>query len=197
MNEQLRTELLQMQANDRNTRRELIDAGTLYGAHLPKDWYHPRMAAIHRNNSTRMQAIIVECGWPGRSLVDDDGNEAAWQIVQHAILNPTLQQNALPLLEQAVQTGEAAAWQWAMLTDRVLMEAGQPQIYGSIHVGSEDGTLVPWPITDPDQVNVRRQAVGLPPLEEQTDTLKQRVATEQSVQQSAQAKQSADTGEQV
>lgn len=195
MNDQLRAELLQMQADDRNMRCELIDAGELYGPHLPRDWYHPRMAAVHRRNIARMHEIIAEHGWPGRTCVGDDGSEAAWQIVQHAILDPVLQQKALPLLEHAGQIGEAPAWHWAMLMDRVLMEAGQPQRYGSIHVGGEDGTLVPWTIADPDHVNDRRQAVGLPALEDHTATLKQRVATEQAVQQSAQEQNNMDRTE--
>jgi hypothetical protein len=180
-----------MQALDQTTRRELIEAGELYGPHLPKDWYHPRMAAVHRQNSARMREIVEQHGWPGRALIGDDGCEAAWQIVQHAIVDPELQQRAVALIEAAVATGEAPAWQWAMLTDRVLMEAGQPQRYGSILVGGVDGALVPWPIADADTVNVRRQAAGLPPLNEHTQTLQARVNLEAAVQQAATSAESA------
>ncbi len=76
-------------------------------------------------------------------MVADDGAEAAWQIVQHAILDPDLQRRAVGLLDEAVKAGEAPAWQWAMLTDRVLIDASQPQIYGSIFVGGADGGLIP------------------------------------------------------
>ncbi|HEX6292454.1 MAG TPA: DUF6624 domain-containing protein [Herpetosiphonaceae bacterium] len=188
MNEQLRAELLQMQAEDLATRRELIEAGELYGPHLPKDWYHPRMAAVHRKNNARMSEILEQYGWPGEGLVGAEGGQAAWRIVQHAILDHDLQQRALPLLEAAVKAGEAPAQQWAMLTDRVLMESGQPQIYGSIFVGDEHGGIVPWTLADPDTVDARRASVGLAPLSDHADSLRRRVGVEQAVQQTAQAK---------
>lgn len=150
MNAELRDELLGMHDHDLRVRRELIERGELYGPHLPRDWYHPRMAEVHRANNARMNAILDEHGWPGHSLAGENGAEAAWLIVQHAILDPELQPRALALLEQAVKDGEAPARHHAMLTDRVLMEAGEPQIYGSIHVGNPDGGLMPWPIRDPE-----------------------------------------------
>ena len=52
----LRAELLRLHADDRTARRELIEAGQLYGPHLPNDWYHPRMAEVHRRNSARLRA---------------------------------------------------------------------------------------------------------------------------------------------
>ena len=173
MNEELRADLLAMQAADIAMRRELIDSGELYA---PNAGYHPRMAEVHRHNNARMRQIIVQYGWPGQSLVGADGSEAAWKVVQHATLDPELQQQALVLLQVAVDKGEASAWQMAMLTDRVLMTQGEPQIYGSQYVGGEHGQIVPWQITDPDNVDARRLAVGLPPMTENTRRAQEEVA---------------------
>lgn len=74
-------------------------------------------------------------------MVRNDGCEAAWKVAQHAIPDPQLQQRCAALLEASVEANEALAWQFAMLTDRVLMEKGEPQIYGSIHVGNDVGEL--------------------------------------------------------
>lgn len=185
LNYELRAELLRLQEDDLTLRRELIDAGELYGPHLPKDFYHPKMAELHRRNNARLSEIIKRFGWPGNSMVGEDGGEAAWKVAQHAILNPQLQQRCVALLEASVQAGEAPAWQCAMLTDRVLMERGEPQIYGSIHVGNEAGELVPWPIADPDNVDAKRKEVGLPPLNQNTQRLQKQVHVEQSVQYQA------------
>ena len=87
----LRAELLAMQEADLVTRRRLIDAGELYGPHLPKDFYHPDMAAVHHKNNARLWEIVRQYGWPGRALVGEDGCEAAWKIAQHAVLDPALQ----------------------------------------------------------------------------------------------------------
>lgn len=163
MNELLRAELLRLKAEDAGLRRELVEAGQLYGPRLPQDWYNPRMAELHRRNTARLRELVVEHGWPGRALAGEDGAEAAWFIAQHAVLDLDFQRQALELLTAAVARGEAPAWQMAMLTDRVRMGSGQPQVYGSIHVGDEDGNLVPYTLEDPEGVEARRAEVGLPP----------------------------------
>jgi hypothetical protein len=185
LNPDLRAELLRLQADDRTVRRELIEAGQLYGPHLPKDWYHPRMAEVHRRNNARLREILAEYGWPGRSLAGDDGAEAAWFIAQHAVLDVDLQRHALTLLTAAAAAGEAQPAHMAMLTDRVCMAEGRPQVYGCVHVGNAQGELVPYPIADPEQVEARRAAVGLPPLAQKTDELKARVVLENEVQRAA------------
>ncbi len=185
MDQALRAELLKMQADDLTTRRRLVEAGQLYGPHLPRDFYHPDMAAVHRRNNARMHEIVGQYGWPGRSLVGEEGAEAAWQIVQHATLDPELRERCLPLLEAAYQAGEAAGRQVAMLTDSLHMQKGEPQIYGSIFVGSEGGGLVPWTIADAEHVDERRAAMGLPPLAEHSAQLQKRVDVENKVQKKA------------
>ena len=73
----------------------------------------------------------------------------------------------MPLLEAAVASGEAWPSDLAMLTDRVLMENGKPQRYGSqLYENEETGKTEFYPIEDPTNVNARRAAVGLGPIEE-------------------------------
>jgi hypothetical protein len=185
IDETLRDELLRLAAADLDLRRELIEAGELYGPHLPKDWYNPRMRALHEQNNARLGEILTAHGWPGRTLVGDQAAEAAWLIAQHAVLDLPLQRRALALLSAAVDRGDAPAWQMAMLTDRVRMGAGEPQVYGSIHVGDESGSLVPYLTEDPENVEARRKAVGLPPLVEKTAELKARMAEEENARRGA------------
>ena len=101
------------------------------------------------------------------------------------MLDLAFQRQALALLTRAVARGDAPAWQLAMLTDRVRMGSGEPQVYGSIHVGDESGNWVPYQTEDPDGLEERRAQVGLPPLKEKTQELKARVDVEKDVQQRA------------
>ena len=39
--------------------------------------------------------IIEEFGWPLQSVVGKDGSEAAWLIVQHAVLEPEFQEECI------------------------------------------------------------------------------------------------------
>jgi hypothetical protein len=160
VNHSLRHELLQMRAADERVRAELAEDGSLF------DGYHPRMAEAHRRNAERLAAILDEYGWAGKTLVGEDGVEAAWLIAQHAIGSPALQRRCLPLLEEAARQGEAPAWQFAYLTDRVRVLEGRPQVYGLMFDWDEAGEMSPCEIEDPQKVDERRRSVGLPSLAE-------------------------------
>jgi hypothetical protein len=160
-NQQLRQELLRMIEEDHSIRDELAADRSLY------DGYHPRMEAVHHKNATRLFAIIEQYGWPGRSIVGEDGAEAAWRIVQHSIGNPDRQRHALKLLKEAAAKTETPLWQVAILEDRIRMLEGRPQKYGTRFDWDENGEMSPYPaIADPEQVDERRRAVGLGPLAE-------------------------------
>ncbi|HXG68543.1 MAG TPA: DUF6624 domain-containing protein [Blastocatellia bacterium] len=168
--EGLRKELLEMAAEDRRVREELAADGSLF------EGYHPRMEAVHRRNAARLVAIMEEYGWPGCSLVGEDGEEAAWLIAQHAIGDPPLQRRGLELIRQAAAQGETPAWQAAMLEDRIRMFEGKPQLYGTQYDWDENGLMSPCPIEDAERVDERRLAVGLGPLEENTRRVREGVA---------------------
>lgn len=113
-----------------------------------------------------------EC-WPGRSLVGDDGAEAAWLVAQYAVFDPGLQRRCLDLLELAVATDEAPAAQYACLYDRVRMADGRDQLYGSQFVFDDHGEIAPWPIEAAEHVDERRARMGLVPMAEHTAAMRE------------------------
>ena len=64
----------------------------------------------------------------------------------------------------AVSAGEADPSMLAMLRDRILVNEGRPQIYGTQIAGVADGEPVPWPVADPEGMDERRAEVGLAPF---------------------------------
>lgn len=162
MNEKLRKELLSMREKDISTRQRLADSGE-----LEHDHYHPEMKKVHEANNSRIKEIINENGWPLESMVGEDGAEAAWLIVQHAILEPEFQKNCVSFIEKAVEKGEANSWHLAYLQDRVLIQEGRPQIFGTQHVVNK-GKMEPLPIEDIKKANLKRAELGLWSLEEHT-----------------------------
>lgn len=170
VNETLRDELCAMAEEDLRVRAELEREGVLFGG------YHPRMEAVHRRNADRLLAILSEVGWPGRSTVGEAGARAAWLVLQHSIGTPPLMRQGLALVRQSVETGDATAAEAAMLEDRVRILSGLPQIYGTQFDWDEHGVMNPAPIEDPDTVDVRRAAVGLPPLADRLREIRDEVA---------------------
>jgi hypothetical protein len=159
-----------MAQEDRALRDDLAAQGLLF------DGYHPRMEEVHRRNAARLSALLDRHGWPGKALVGEDGAEAAWLVLQHAISEPALQRRGLVLLRQAALAGEVGAWQVAYLEDRIRFFEGRPQVHGTQYDWDEHGQLSPHPIEDVDRVDERRRAVGLGPLQENTRRMREDAA---------------------
>lgn len=152
LNESLREELLAMKAEDQRVRKL---AGPTMSNQQREEW-----AQVDARNQARMEAIIAEYDWPGKSLVGADGASAAWLLVQH--FSPAFQEKCLPLLERAMKAGEATGRNYAYLLDRVRMHQGKPQVYGT-QFRTRDNLTAAHPIEDTEHLDERRRAVGLGP----------------------------------
>jgi len=155
----LRSGLLAMRAEDLAVREKLFQTGQLSAG------YHPEMEAVHQRNAARMREILAQFGWPTRTLVGVDGEEAAWMVAMHAVGDPDLQRKSLAVLENAVSAGEAPAWQFACLADRIAFFEGRPQRYGTQLDWDDEGYHSVYGLEDAERVNELRATVGLGPLE--------------------------------
>ncbi len=170
MSEELKRRLLAMVEEDRRVRAELATTGELFQG------YAPRMAEVHFRNAQILQAIIQQFGWPGQSLVGEEGAHAAWFILQHAIGNPDLQRHCLPQLKAAVACHEAEPAQVAYLEDQICFYERRPQRYGTQFDWAEHGQMSPWMLQDPEQVDEYRRVVGLGPLAERVAQVRKEAA---------------------
>jgi hypothetical protein len=168
MNQQLRSELISMHKEDQRILHELIDSGELGEVE-----YHPRMKALHEQNTIRVKEIIAEFGWPSISLVGKDGSKATWLIVQHAVLDLEFMGHCLSLLKNAVSLNEAEGWCLAYLQDRILTMSGKLQIYGTQHDIDSNDVAFPMPIEEPNRVEELRKEIGLEPLSDATKRIQE------------------------
>lgn len=159
LNETLRVELLAMREEDLTVRNELLESGELGGA------YVPRMEAVHVKNAARLRELISQYGWPAEDIAGKDGSEAAWIIAQHAVGEVEFQREALRLIQICAAEGRTPAWHAAYLEDRIAMQEGRPQRYGSQWLDDpRDGRIRPWTLADPENIDKLRASVGLSPL---------------------------------
>jgi hypothetical protein len=163
--DRLRQELLRMVQDDQALRRQLV------GTNKPDAELLKKLETTDRKNTTRLKGIVDKHGWPGKSLVGEDGANAAWLLVQHADRDSDFQKRCLRLLKDAVRNGEASASDLAYLTDRVLVADKKKQLYGT-QFTMKNGELVPHPIEDEEHIDQRRKHVGLGPLAEYRKQLK-------------------------
>jgi hypothetical protein len=118
----LRQELLRRVSEDQRIRNEFIKKGIDH----PDQTLLDQMKRIDANNTARIKAIIKQYGWPGTKLIGRDGTDAFFLLAQHA--DPAFQKKVLPLVQQAYRRGILTGQNYALFTDRVLIQSGKPQI---------------------------------------------------------------------
>ena len=117
-----------------------------------------------KSNVAKLKEIIAEIGWPTISKVGEEACFSAFMIIQHADFDLDFQKQGLEMMEQA--RNDIHLFGMAALTDRVAMNSGKDQTYGTQLKRDEDGAVVPLvPIKDPENVEKRRAEMGLMPFE--------------------------------
>jgi len=156
LDEEWRVALLAMREFDQQLRHQMMADLITPEQVLAVDLRHTRVVRL----------LLAQHGWPGNQRVGRDGAQAAWLLVQHADHDVQFQADCLKLLRAAVERDDASRQHMAMLTDRVLVGQGKPQIYGTQFTLTRGGKYVPRLIEAPARVDERRSALGLPPLAE-------------------------------
>ena len=166
-NPALLNELTLMCERDQEARLKVIDAGSL-GSDEGKEI----IEKIDREHLPRLKVIVDQFGWPGFWTVGAEGADKMWLLVQHCDQDVGFQKMCLKLLQKAVANGDAPKRHLAYLTDRVFVNEGKPQIYGT-QAQVIEGQIVLSPVEDPDHLDQRRQAMGLSPITEYLALLKE------------------------
>ena len=161
---QLAAELTSLREDDQRYRKEGVRLWNEKGPDSPEAkavW--DKQTALDVKNQARLTLIVEQHGWPGVHLVGLTGADAAFLILDHA--PAALQKKYLPRLEAATAALDVLPMWAAMVSDRVRMGDGQPQLYGTqlrMLPGSRVWQL--YPIEDERHVDDRRALVGFEPL---------------------------------
>lgn len=160
----IQQELIAMRDSDQSIRLLLIEARKRFGSDSPAATaVHTKMKRIDAENTRRIRQIIDRYGWLGKDDIGEDANETLFLCIQH-VEDLTVQEKYLPILRQAVEEGRAEGWHYAFLVDRIRMNRGEKQIYGTQTVSRNNTLDYVVPLENPDQVDSLRQSVGLEPM---------------------------------
>jgi hypothetical protein len=122
------------------------------------DW--GKQMAIDSSNIRYIDSLMAVQGYPGKTLVGEPTNRAAWYVIQHS----NRIDRFLPEIQKAAEEGELPFRLYAMMLDRWLMQQDKPQVYGtqgmSFFMGTPDEVSMIWPIEDADAVDARRREAG-------------------------------------
>ncbi|KAF2342765.1 DUF6624 domain-containing protein [Flavobacterium tistrianum] len=116
-------------------------------------------------NLIKIEEIIKQYGYPGKSLVGEPTNIAAWYVIQHG----SKIGEYLPMIEQEAKKKEIPFTYFAKMQDRYLTQQGKEQIYGTQgqmkqitnkETGKKEFFSYVSPIQNPSKVNDRRKKAG-------------------------------------
>ncbi len=130
----------------------------------------PWDATIDKDNTVWIKSIIKIHGWPTVSEYGKNALEDVWLLVQHADHDPAFQEYCLELMKEC-SPEEVNLSDMAFLEDRVRVNTGRKQLYGTQFHTTSEGKFEPQPIEDEANLNVRRKAAGLDSFEEYTTVM--------------------------
>ena len=123
--------------------------------------------SVFQANKAYLETILDEYGFPGFDLVGEAGSNDFWLMTQHCDFDPDFQQEVLAKMKIEIDRDNANKSNYAYLLDRIQMNTGQKLRYGTqVQYNPETGQAMSLPLEDSVNVNLRRQEVGLEPLEE-------------------------------
>jgi len=166
-NESLRQQLKSIQGTDQGIRLFYLASLEYYQKNDPIPLkIHQVMKQIDEENGQKIQAFLSKNGWIGQRVVGKEGNETLFLGIQH-IDDLLVQEKYLLMLQKAVKAGNAEPWHLAFLTDRIAMNHGKKQTYGTQVILSDNPSeSYVVPLQDPEKVDQWRKEIGLPPLRE-------------------------------
>jgi hypothetical protein len=121
---------------------------------------------VDRTNTAKLVSLVKQCGWPRPKIHGEKAVDYAWLIAQHADMNQTAQRTFLKHLKQAVDSGDSPAYTYAFLADRIALNEGKPQQYGTQVENKTECDVVIVPLDDYAKADARRKTVGWPSLKD-------------------------------
>ena len=119
---------------------------------------------VDSTNTAKLKQLIEQYGFPTWELVGQYGQMNAWAIAQHST---EYLPHFLKQYRKAVEENNAAKRELAYLEDRLLVENGRPQIYGTQFLYSvTDSTAYLYATVDMEHLDDRRIVADMYSMEE-------------------------------
>lgn len=132
--------------------------------------YH--LKATDSLNYFQLRVIFQKYGFPNFDLVGQAGSYNFWLLIQHQDLHPQFQEEVLLKMKIEADQGKVSMVDYAYLLDRVKVNTGQLQVYGTqMILNSTKTSYEPKPVIEPAKLNERRKSVELEPIESYIETM--------------------------
>ena len=122
--------------------------------------------SVYTTHQIRLKQLLDQYGFVGKDLAGEEGSFNFWLMTQHCDHDPEFQREVLRAMKPQVDQGNADPSNYGYLVDRVNLNTGEAQIYGTqVDYNFDIAQAYPKNLADSANVNKRRAAIGLEPLE--------------------------------
>lgn len=153
------------------TSREILVSRVAADSEKSKDLI-PKVARLGHENFVEVCSILRQRGWLSRGLVGVDGFDAFIYVISNAGDMAGLRQ-LVPVLSEAFDKGEIGGNIVASIVDRIRVEGGVPQIFGTQAV-IRNGVAYIYPLINDEKVDQYRKNYDLPPFRDQIIAMENR-----------------------
>lgn len=129
-----------------------------------------KVAQVDAKNYPALLRIYQKFGLPHISVVGEDAASEFWLLVQHQDTHLDFQKRVLRDMKRAADEGEASKVNYAYLYDRVMVNEGKPQHWGT-QITCKNGKTVLDPVDNPAGLAQRREELQLMPLDKYLEML--------------------------
>ena len=166
-NEKLQDDLIKMYVDDQavrgNLMQDIINKYNIDTAKITKN----SGVMVDEQNRNRLKEIFKEIGFPTKKQVGKDAIKGIFLIIQHSDGDKEWQKSQLSNIEIAVQNGELDGQKYAYLYDRIKINNGKKQLYGTqfSNVDPINKTVELFETEDIEDLDMRRMKIGMMPIE--------------------------------
>lgn len=158
-------ELQDIHEKDQNIRRELMPILGKYQADgsgkLKLMMLALKMERQDQENQEYLLELFKRCGWP--EDLNREAHSTIYLVLQHS--PDSIMREYYPMVEAFAAKGFLDPDDPATMYDRLLMNAGKPQRYGTQTFADNKNRNLLWPVGNSDSLEIHRADVGLPPME--------------------------------
>lgn len=133
---------------------------------MPQAAFEQFKDSVFTDHYRLLTKVFDQYGFPGYDQVGKEGSNHFWLMVQHCDRWPDFQFKVLAAMNKEVKRHNADPNNYAYLTDRVRVNTGQKQLYGTqLQYKKTQCQAIPRPMSDSLNVNQRRKALGMELIE--------------------------------
>lgn len=165
-NPELQQEIITMYVNDQavrgNLMEDVINHFNIDSATIIKSGG----VEVDKRNRAKLKEIIANHGFPTSKLVGKSAVHGMFLIIQHSDGDKEWQKSQLSYIEAAVRNGDLDGQSYAYLYDRIKINSGQKQLYGTqfSNVDPINRIVELAPTEDIENLDRRRMEIGMMPI---------------------------------